>query len=77
MNTFNDSPLTLKIKYDPAKKTFTSRFEVDAGEGAKMSMKQVVTRIDAQSRKLEQFLLLEGDEVKLMKILYVKRAKSK
>lgn len=42
-----------------------------------MSMKQVVTRIDAQSRKLEQFLLLEGDEVKLMKILYVKRAKSK
>jgi hypothetical protein len=78
VDNFTTIPTQLKGTYDVAKKTLTLHGTVADGAGNEIKQKQVTTFVDAQTKTLEIFMLIDADgttqEVKLMEMTATKRS---
>ena len=59
--------------YDPATKSFTYAFEMEALPGMKMKARQVVTLVDADHERMEWYEMHGGQEAKTMEIDYTRQ----
>lgn len=73
VDSFSITPLQTVGSYDAGKKTLTVQLAVPTGEGGKLQMKQVTTRLDDNTKKFESFMVIEGNEIRLMEMVLVKR----
>ena len=73
MDSFRGFPITVASRFDPGKKAVVRDSDIDAGGGNIVKIRQVQTYPGGGKRKLEQFLLLEGNPVKTMEIFYLRR----
>ena len=75
VDTFSATPTQTKGTWDAETKTLTVFNTVDGPDGAQMKMKQVTTRTGPGTKKMEHFLLLGDQAVKLMELVATKRKK--
>lgn len=73
VDSFSMTPTPMKGKYDAEKKTLTVKLTVPTGDGGTIEMKQVTTRLDQDTKKFENFLMIDGNETKVMEIVSKKR----
>ena len=77
VDSSREVPLMVTSRYDVEKKAFVSEFDVDAGDGNMVKIRQVRSYLDDGKLKQEQFLLLGETPVKTMEILYLRRSQEK
>lgn len=68
VDNFKAKPVAMSGKYDAKKKAMTFHISVEEG-GQVMKVREVNTRVDANTKKLEHYLKVGDAEIKLMEIV--------